>query len=49
MTHGGMGYAREYQVERLFRESVVTRIAPVSEQLILSFIAENVLDLPKSY
>jgi acyl-CoA dehydrogenase len=49
MTHGGMGYAREYQVERLFRESVVTRLAPVSEQLILSFIAENVLDLPKSY
>jgi acyl-CoA dehydrogenase len=49
MTHGGMGYAREYQVERLFRESVVTRIAPVSEQLSLSFIAENVLDLPKSY
>jgi acyl-CoA dehydrogenase len=49
MTHGGMGYAREFQVERLFRESVITRIAPVSEQMILSFIAENVLDLPKSY
>lgn len=49
MTHGGMGYAREYQVERLFRESILTRIAPVTEQLILSFIAENVLDLPKSY
>jgi acyl-CoA dehydrogenase len=45
MTHGGMGYAREYQVERLFRESILTRIAPVTEQLILSFIAENVLDL----
>ncbi len=49
MTHGGMGYAREYQVERLFRESILTRIAPVTEQLILSFLAERVLDLPKSY
>ncbi|MFT6773138.1 MAG: acyl-CoA dehydrogenase [Paracoccaceae bacterium] len=49
MTHGGMGYAREYQVERLFRESILTRIAPVTEQLVLSFIAERVLDLPKSY
>ena len=49
LTHGGMGYAREYQVERLFRESLLPRIAPVTEQLILSFIAERVLDLPKSY
>ncbi|MDP2084036.1 MAG: acyl-CoA dehydrogenase family protein [Gemmobacter sp.] len=49
MTHGGMGYAREYQVERLFREAILPRIAPVTEQLILSFIAERVLDLPKSY
>ena len=49
MTHGGMGYAKEYQVERLFRESLLPRIAPVTEQLILSFIAENVLGLPKSY
>jgi acyl-CoA dehydrogenase len=49
MTHGGMGYAKEYQVERLFRESILTRIAPVTEQMILSFIGENVLDLPKSY
>ncbi len=49
LTHGGMGYAKEYQVERLFRESVITRIAPVTEELILSHIAENVLDLPKSY
>ncbi|HEY0282415.1 MAG TPA: acyl-CoA dehydrogenase family protein [Rhizomicrobium sp.] len=49
MTHGGMGYAKEYQVERLFREAVLTRIIPVTEQLILSFIGENVLDLPKSY
>ena len=48
-THGGMGYAREYQVERLYREAMLTRITPITEQLILSFIAENVLDLPKSY
>jgi acyl-CoA dehydrogenase len=49
LTHGGMGYAREFQVERLFRESMLPRIAPVTEQMILSFIAEKVLDLPKSY
>ncbi|MGR3425104.1 MAG: acyl-CoA dehydrogenase family protein [Sagittula sp.] len=49
LTHGGMGYAREYQVERLFRESILTRIAPVTEQMILSFIAERVLHQPKSY
>jgi len=49
LTHGGMGYAREYQVERFFRESILLRIAPITEQLILSFIAERVLDLPKSY
>ncbi len=49
MTHGGFGYAKEYHVERLLREVTITRIAPVTEQLILSFIAEKVLDLPKSY
>ena len=49
LTLGGMGYAREYQVERLFREAILTRIAPITEQLILSFIGERVLDLPKSY
>lgn len=49
MTHGGMGYSTEYQVERLFRESILLRIAPITEQLVLSFIAEKVLDLPKSY
>jgi acyl-CoA dehydrogenase len=48
-THGGYGYAREYHVERLFREVAITRLAPITEQLILSFIAERVLDLPKSY
>jgi acyl-CoA dehydrogenase len=49
MTLGGFGYAKEYHVERLLREVTVTRIAPITEQLILSFIAEKVLDLPKSY
>jgi acyl-CoA dehydrogenase len=49
LTHGGMGYAREYQVERLFRESVLQRLAPITEQLILSFIAEKELGQPKSY
>jgi acyl-CoA dehydrogenase len=49
LTHGGMGYAREYQVERLLREVTVTRIAPVTEQLILCHLAETVLGLPKSY
>ena len=48
-TYGGFGYAKEYHVERLFREVTVTRIAPITEQLILCFIAEKVLDLPKSY
>lgn len=49
LTHGGMGYAKEYHVERLLREVTVTRIAPITEQLINCFIAEKVLDLPKSY
>jgi acyl-CoA dehydrogenase len=49
MTHGGMGYAREYHVERYLREAQIARIAPVSPQLVLSFIAERVLGLPKSY
>jgi acyl-CoA dehydrogenase len=49
MTHGGMGYAEEYHVERYLRESLIPRIAPVSPQLILSYLAERVLDLPKSY
>jgi acyl-CoA dehydrogenase len=49
MTFGGFGYAKEYHVERLLREVTVTRIAPITEQLILCFIAEKVLDQPKSY
>ena len=49
LTHGGMGYAKEYHVERYLRESWIPRLAPVSPQLILCFIAEKVLGLPKSY
>ena len=49
MTHGGMGYAKEFHVERYLRESLIHRLAPVSPQLILSYLAEKALDLPKSY
>ncbi len=49
MTHGGFGYAKEYHVERYLREMMIPRIAPVSREMILSFIAEKVLGLPKSY
>ncbi len=49
LTLGGMGYAKEYHVERYLRESWIPRLAPVSPQLILCFIAEKVLSLPKSY
>jgi acyl-CoA dehydrogenase len=48
-THGGMGYASEFHVERYFREAVATRLAPVSRELILCYLAERVLGLPKSY
>jgi acyl-CoA dehydrogenase len=48
-THGGYGYAKEYHVERYFREMMIPKLAPVSPQLILCFIAERVLGLPKSY
>jgi acyl-CoA dehydrogenase len=49
LTHGGMGYAKEYHVERYLREAWIPRLAPISPQLILCFIAEKVLGLPKSY
>jgi acyl-CoA dehydrogenase len=49
LTHGGMGYAQEYHVERLFREVQIGRLAPVSQQLISNYIAERVLGLPRSY
>ncbi len=49
LTHGGFGYAKEYHVERYFREAMLLRIAPISSQLIMCYIAEKVLGLPKSY
>jgi acyl-CoA dehydrogenase len=49
MTHGGMGYAKEYHVERYLREVMIPRLAPVSPQLILCYIAEKVLGQTKSY
>ena len=48
-THGGMGYAQEYHVERYFRECVACQLAPVSREMILNFLAERQLGLPKSY
>ena len=48
-THGGFAFAEEYDVERKFRETRLYRIAPVSTNLILSYLAEHVLDLPRSY
>jgi acyl-CoA dehydrogenase len=49
LTLGGMGYAQEYHIERLLREVMIPRIAPVSPHMILNFLAEKVLDLPRSY
>jgi acyl-CoA dehydrogenase len=49
MTHGGMGYAKEFHVERYLRESLIPRIAPVSPELALCYVAERVLGLPRSY
>jgi acyl-CoA dehydrogenase len=48
-THGGMGYAREYHVERYFRESRILRLAPVSQEMVLNYVSQHVLGLPKSY
>jgi acyl-CoA dehydrogenase len=48
-THGGMGYATEYHVERYFREARVMRIAPVSQEMTLNYMAQQVLGLPRSY
>ena len=48
-THGGMGYAKEYHVERLFREMMIPYLAPISQQLVLCYLAEHALGLPKSY
>jgi acyl-CoA dehydrogenase len=49
LTHGGMGYAKEFHVERYMRECMIARIAPISPHMILNYIAEKVLGLPKSY
>jgi acyl-CoA dehydrogenase len=49
MTHGGMGYSKEFHVERYLREVMIPRIAPITPHMILNFIAEKVLGLPKSY
>lgn len=48
-THGGMGFADEYHVERLYRDVRLARVAPVSDELVKSFVSTNVLDLPRSY
>lgn len=49
LTHGGYGYAKEFDVERYFREVMIPRLAPVSRELVMCYIAERVLGLPKSY
>jgi acyl-CoA dehydrogenase len=48
-VHGGMGYASEYHVERYFREARLTRIAPLSQEMVLNYLGEHVLGLPRSY
>jgi acyl-CoA dehydrogenase len=48
-THGGFGFAEEYDVERKFRETRLYQVAPISTNLVLSYIAEHVLGLPRSY
>lgn len=49
LTHGGMGYAKEFHVERYFRECLIHWIAPITPHMMLSFLAEKALDLPRSY
>ena len=49
LSMGGMGYSVEFDVERYLREAFITRIAPVSQQMILNFVGEKALGLPKSY
>jgi alkylation response protein AidB-like acyl-CoA dehydrogenase len=48
-THGGFGFAEDYDVERKFRETRLYQVAPISTNLILSYLAEHVLGLPRSY
>ena len=48
-THGGFGFANEYDVERKFRETRLYQVAPISTTLILSYVAEHLLELPRSF
>ncbi|SFE08018.1 acyl-CoA dehydrogenase, partial [Pseudomonas citronellolis] len=48
-THGGFGFANEYDVERKFRETRLYQVAPISTNLILSYVAEHLLELPRSF
>jgi len=48
-THGGFGFAEEYDIERKFRETRLYQVAPISTNLILSYLAEHVLGMPRSY
>jgi acyl-CoA dehydrogenase len=48
-THGGFGFAEEFDIERKFRETRLYSVAPISTNLILSYLAEHVLGLPRSY
>jgi acyl-CoA dehydrogenase len=48
-THGGFGYAKEYHVERYWREARLMRIAPISQEMIMNYVSEHVLGLPRSY
>ena len=48
-VHGGMGYAKEYHVERYFREARLMRLAPISQEMVLNYVAQHVMGLPRSY
>ena len=48
-THGGFGFAEEYDIERKFRETRLYQVAPISTNLILSYLSEHILGLPRSY
>jgi acyl-CoA dehydrogenase len=48
-VHGGYGFGKEFHVERYFREARLKRIAPISQEMVLNYIAEHVLGLPRSY
>jgi acyl-CoA dehydrogenase len=48
-THGGFGYATEYDIERYWKEARLMRLAPVPQEMVLNYLAEHVLGLPRSY